>query len=100
MSLENILGLDKILVKKFKQLFLLLNMSFKLPLKIIYLVKKERKTFWLNEDGPKQMLTMNCMEKQITRMYSTSENITYLVDDKTNLCQHNKLHPLTAIRGK
>ena len=43
MSLENILGLEKKLVLKYKQEFLLLNMRFKLPLKIIYLVKKERK---------------------------------------------------------
>ena len=31
---------------------------------------------------------------------TTSENITYLVDNKKNLCQHNKFHPLTARRGK
>ena len=43
MSLENILGLDKNLVMKFKQAFILYKMSFKLPLKIIYLVRKERK---------------------------------------------------------
>ena len=24
----------------------------------------------------------------------------YLIDNKTFLCQHNKLHPLTARRGK
>ena len=43
MSLEKILGLDKKLVMKFKQLFILLKMSFKIPLQIIYLVRKERK---------------------------------------------------------
>ena len=41
--LRNILGLDKKLVMKFKQVFLLLNVSFKLPLKIIYLVRKNGK---------------------------------------------------------
>ena len=33
-------------------------------------------------------------------MNTTSENMTYLVDNKNNLCQHNKLHPLKARRGK
>ena len=28
-------------------------------------------------------------------MNTTSENMTYLVDNKTNMCKHNKLHPLT-----
>ena len=26
--------------------------------------------------------------------------MTYIIDNKKNLCQHNKLHPLTARRGK
>ena len=43
---------------------------------------------------------MNPMEKQITKMNTTSGNMKYLVDNKTVLCQHNKLHPLTARRGK
>ena len=43
MSLENILGLDKKLGMKFKQVFILLKMGFKLTLKIIYLVRKEMK---------------------------------------------------------
>ena len=33
-------------------------------------------------------------------MSKTSENMTYLIDNKNFLCQHNKLHPLTARRGK
>ena len=33
-------------------------------------------------------------------MNTTSENMTYLVDKKTILCQHNKFHPLTFRRGK
>ena len=33
-------------------------------------------------------------------MNTTSENITYLVGNKTKLCQHNKLYPSTARRGK
>ena len=41
MSLENSLGLDNKLVIKYKQVFTLLNMSFKLPLKIIYPVKNK-----------------------------------------------------------
>ena len=43
MSFENILGLDEMLLMKFKQVFLLLKMIYKLPLKLIYLVKKQRK---------------------------------------------------------
>ena len=33
-------------------------------------------------------------------MTTTSENMTYFVDNKFFPCQHKKLHPLTAIRGK
>ena len=43
---------------------------------------------------------MNPMEKHITKINTASENITYLVDNKIILCKHNRLHPLTAIRGK
>ena len=33
-------------------------------------------------------------------MNKTSENTTYLIDNKKFLCQHNKFYPLTARRGK
>ena len=33
-------------------------------------------------------------------MNKTSENTTYLIDNKTFLCQHKKLQPLTVRRGK
>ena len=82
MSLEKILALDKKLVMKYKQVFILLNMSFKLPLKIIYPARKERIFFNFNGDGLKRLLTMNPTEKQITKMNRTSENMTYLVDNK------------------
>ena len=39
---------------------------------------------------------MNPMEEQIKKMSTTSENMTYLVDNRKNICQHNKLHPLIA----
>ena len=39
-------------------------------------------------------------EKQTTKSNTTSENITYLVDDKTFMCQNKKLHSLTARKGK
>ena len=42
MSLENILRLDKKLMIKYKQVFLILKTSFKFPLKILYLVKEDR----------------------------------------------------------
>ena len=48
----------------------------------------------------KKLLTMNPREIHITKMNTTSENMTYIFDNKKNLCQHKKLHPLTASRGK
>ena len=33
-------------------------------------------------------------------MNKSSDNMTYLIDNKKFLCQHKKLHPLTARRGK
>ena len=51
----------------------------------------------MNGYGLKKWLTMSPMEKHITKMNTTSENMTYLVDNKTIMCQHNKLHPLIAI---
>ena len=52
MYLENILGLGKKLVMKFKESFLLLNMSFKSWLNIIYPVRKELKNIfgWMGMD--------------------------------------------------
>ena len=43
---------------------------------------------------------MNPMEKHITKMNTASENMIYLADNKTFLCQNNKLHLLTARRVK
>ena len=62
-------------------------------------IKKEN-LYWLHTDGLKLLLTMNPMEKLKNSMNKTSENMTYLIDNKKFLCQHNKLHPLTARRGK
>ena len=42
---------------------------------------------------------MNPIEKY-KKMSKTSENTTYLIDNKTIMCQHKKLHPLTSRRGK
>ena len=42
---------------------------------------------------------MNPMGNNITKMNTTSENMTNLVD-KTIMCQDNKLHPIAARRGK
>ena len=41
----------------------------------------------------KELLTVNPMEKQITIMNTTSENITYLVDSK-NYCVSIKIAPI------
>ena len=54
----------------------------------------------MHGDGLKQLLTMNPMEKHKKTMNKTSENTKYLIDNKIFLCQHNKLQPLTARRGK
>ena len=68
---------DNKLVIKFKQVFLLLKTSFKLLLKLIYLVRKKRNIiFWFNGDELKKLLTMNPMEKQIIKIKTTSENMT------------------------
>ena len=62
MCLEVNLGLDKKLMMEYKQLFLILKTSFKIPLKIIYWVyEKEKKLIWLHGDGLKILLTMNPM---------------------------------------
>ena len=65
MSLENTLGLDKKLVIKFKQLFMLLNMSFTLPLKIICPVRNQGKFYF------------GCMEMDKTKSHYESYGRTY-----------------------
>ena len=73
MSLEDTLGLDKKLVMKYKQVFISLKTSFKIPLKIIYLVKKGRKPILVEWEWTKKFLTMNRMEKHITKKHSIRE---------------------------
>ena len=51
-------------------------------------------------DGLKQLLIINPMENHITKRNTTLENITDRVNNKMFLCQNEKLHPLTARRGK
>ena len=46
------------------------------------------------------MLTMNPTGKQITEKKKTSDNISFLIDNKSCLCKHEKLHPLTARKGE
>ena len=48
----------------------------------------------------KKFLSMITMEKHTTKRNTTSENITYLVDTKKVMWQHEKLHPLKTRRGK
>ena len=43
---------------------------------------------------------MNSMEKLKNTMNKSSDNMTYLIDNKKILCQHKKLEPLTDRRGK
>ena len=43
---------------------------------------KREKLFWLHGDGLKLFLTMNHMEKLKKTMNKTSENTTYLIDNK------------------
>ena len=54
----------------------------------------------LNVYGKNKLITMSPTEQHINQMNTTSENMTYLVDNFFCLCQHNKLHRLTAKRGK
>ena len=42
---------------------------------------------------------MNPMEKHKEKN-KTSENMTYIIDKKIFMCQHNKFDPLKARRGK
>ena len=99
--LEVKLWLEKKLMMKFKELFLLLKTSFKVSSKNIYRKEaKKEKSHWLHADGLKLLLTMNPMGKLKNTMNKTLDNMTYLIDNKTFLCQHNKLHPLTARIGK
>ena len=98
--LEVKLWLEKKLMMKFKEVFLLLKTSFKVPLKKCTGRKKKVKSYWLHADRLKLLLTMNLMEKLKNTMNKTSENMKYLIDNKKFLCQHNKLHPLTVRRGK
>ena len=49
-------------------------MSFKIPLKLIYLVKK-RKTVKVEYGWIEKKLTMNPMEKHITEKNTISENV-------------------------
>ena len=62
--------------------------------------KEKGKSDWLHADVLKLLLTMNPMEKLKNNMNKTSKNMTYLIDNKKFQCQHTKLHPLTARRGK
>ena len=61
---------------------------------------KKGKSYWLRADGLKLFLTMNPMEKLKNTMNKTSENMTYLIDNKKFPCQNNKLHLLTSRRVK
>ena len=60
---------------------------------------KKKNLYWLHADGLKLLLTMNPMEKLKNSMNKTSENMTYLIDNKKFLCQHNKLDPFSSSGG-
>ena len=54
MSLENILGLDKMLVMKFKQVFIFIEDELQTSIESnIYCKRIKEKSFWFNEDGLK-----------------------------------------------
>ena len=40
------------------------------------------------------------MEKHIIESNTTSDNLSSFIDNKNYLCQHKKLHPLTARKRK
>ena len=56
--------------------------------------------YWLHADGLKLLLTMNPTERIKNYMNKIPENMTYLMENRKFLCQHKKLDPLTARRGK
>ena len=43
---------------------------------------------------------MNTMEKNIIERGTTSDNVSFFVDNKNGLCQHEKLHPFKDIKRK
>ena len=47
-----------------------------------------------------KMLTINPMEEQIIERNTKYYNISLFVDNKCFLCEHEKLHPFTARKGK
>ena len=98
--LEVKLWLEKKLMMKYKEVFLILKTIFKVPLKKMYWKEEKGKSYWLHADRLKLLLTMNPMGKLKNTMKTTSEKITYLIGNKKFLCRHNKFHPLTARRGK
>ena len=53
----------------------------------------------LNGDGQIKLLTMNPMEKQITKMNKKLENMTYLVDNK-KICFNIKIAPVNKYNRK
>ena len=54
----------KSLMMKYKEVFIILKMRFKFPLKKMYWKEEKKgKSFWLHADGLKLFLTMNPMEK-------------------------------------
>ena len=46
--------------------------------------KQKGKLYWLHADGLKLLLTMNPMETIKNSMNKTSDNMTYLIDNKKN----------------
>ena len=63
MCLEVKLWLEKKFMIKYKEVFLILKMSFKFPFKNVLEGRKKEKSFLLHGDGLNQLLTMNPMGK-------------------------------------
>ena len=100
MCLEVKLWLEKRLIFKNKEVFLILKMSFKIPLKIMYWKGRKGKIILVAWWWTEEIAYYESYGKTLKTMNKTSENMTYLIDNKNFLCQHNKLHPLRARRGK
>ena len=62
-------------------------------------MKRKEKSFWFIGEGLK-IAHHEYYGKTDKKMNTTSENMTYIIDNKKDLCKQNKLHPLTYSRGK
>ena len=74
-------------------------MSFKLQLKSLYFLKTSERQFWLNSSGLKTV-DYESYGEYIIQRNPASDNVSFIVDNKTCLWKHEKLHSSTARKGR